>query len=63
MRIVQRNAMATWAKLGTPEGRSFRDNLLADPEVSRRVSAAELDAAMDAGDAPEGGGSDFRAGV
>ena len=25
--IVQRNAMATWEKLGTPEGRSFRDNL------------------------------------
>jgi adenylosuccinate lyase len=46
--IVQRNAMATWQKLGTPEGQSFRDNLLADPEISRRVSAAELDAAMDA---------------
>ena len=47
--IVQRNAMATWEKLGTPEGRSFRDNLLADPEVSRRVSAAELATALDAG--------------
>jgi len=47
--IVQRNAMATWQKLGTPEGRGFRDNLLADPEVARRVWAAELDAAMDAG--------------
>ncbi len=46
--IVQRNAMATWTKLGTPEGRSFRDNLLADSEVSRRVSVAELDVAMDA---------------
>ena len=46
--IVQRNAMATWTKLGTPEGRSFRDNLLDDPVVARRVSAAELDAAMDA---------------
>ncbi len=45
--IVQRNAMATWEKLGTPEGRSFRDNLLADPDVARLVSAAELDAAMD----------------
>ena len=33
--IVQRNAMATWERLGTPEGRSFRDNLLADPEVAR----------------------------
>jgi adenylosuccinate lyase len=46
--IVQRCAMATWTKLATPEGRSFRDNLLADPEVARRVSVAELDAAMDA---------------
>jgi adenylosuccinate lyase len=46
--IVQRNAMATWTKLGTSEGRSFRDNLLDDPEVARRVSPAELDAAMDA---------------
>jgi adenylosuccinate lyase len=47
--IVQRNAMATWQRLGTVEGRSFRDNLLADTEVARLVSAAELDAAMDAG--------------
>jgi adenylosuccinate lyase len=46
--IVQRCAMATWTRLGTPEGRSFRDNLLADPEVARRVSSTELDAAMDA---------------
>jgi adenylosuccinate lyase len=46
--IVQRNAMATWEKLGRPEGRSFRDNLLADPALAGRVSAAELDAAMDA---------------
>ena len=46
--IVQRNAMATWEKLGTLEGRSFRDNLLADPELARRVSVSELDAAMDA---------------
>jgi adenylosuccinate lyase len=45
--IVQRNAMATWTKLGTDEGRSFRENLLADPEVAGRVSAAQLDAAMD----------------
>ena len=48
-RIVQRNAMATWEKLGTPEGRSFRDNLAADPEVAGRVPAAALDAAMDPG--------------
>jgi adenylosuccinate lyase len=46
--IVQRNAMATWDKLGTPQGRSFRDNLLDDPEVVGRVRAAELDAALDA---------------
>jgi adenylosuccinate lyase len=45
--IVQRNAMATWTRLGQPEGRSFRDNLLADPEVAARVSQAEIDAAMD----------------
>jgi adenylosuccinate lyase len=45
--ITQRCAMATWTKLGTPEGRSFRDNLLADPEVTGRISAAELDAAFD----------------
>jgi adenylosuccinate lyase len=47
-RIVQRNAMETWTKLGTPEGRSFRENLDADPEVAGRVPAAVLDAAMDA---------------
>ncbi len=45
--IVQRNAMATWTKLGTAEGRSFRENLLADPEVAGRVSPAQIDAAMD----------------
>jgi adenylosuccinate lyase len=46
--IVQRNAMATWEKLGTAAGRRFRDNLRADPEVSPKISAADLDAAMDA---------------
>ncbi len=46
-RIVQSCAMATWTRLGTPEGRSFRENLEADPEVSRMVNPAELDAAMD----------------
>jgi adenylosuccinate lyase len=45
--ITQRCAMATWTKLGTPEGRSFRENLLGDPDVMGRVSAAELDAAFD----------------
>lgn len=47
-RIVQRNAMATWTKLGQPGALSFRDNLLADPEVAGRVPVAVLDAAMDA---------------
>ena len=46
-RIVQGCAMATWIRLGTPDGRSFRANLDADPEVARRVKPAELDAAMD----------------
>jgi adenylosuccinate lyase len=46
-RIVQGCAMATWTRLGTPEGRSFRANLEADPDVARMVRAAELDAAMD----------------
>jgi adenylosuccinate lyase len=45
--IVQRNAMATWQKLGTSGGRSFRDNLLNDPAVVGHVTAAELDAALD----------------
>jgi adenylosuccinate lyase len=46
-RIVQSCAMATWTKLGTPEGRSFRANLEAEPDVARMVKPAELDAAMD----------------
>lgn len=44
---VQRCAMETWTKLGTREGRDFRANLAADPEIARRLGAAELDAAMD----------------
>jgi adenylosuccinate lyase len=47
-RIVQRNAMETWTRLGTAEGRNFRDNLEADPEVAGRVSPAVLDGAMEA---------------
>ena len=47
--ITQRCAMETWTKLGTPEGRSFRENLAADPDVTGCVSAAELDAAFDPG--------------
>jgi len=46
-RIVQRNAMETWTRLGTPEGRSFRENLDADPEVAGRVDSKVLDDAMD----------------
>jgi len=46
-RIVQRNAMATWENLGRPEGRSFRANLLADPEVAGRIAETALDRAMD----------------
>jgi adenylosuccinate lyase len=46
-RIVQRNAMATWSKLGKADAVDFRANLAADPEIAGRVSAAELDAAMD----------------
>jgi adenylosuccinate lyase len=46
-RIVQTQAMATWTRLGTPEGRSFRENLEADPDVAHMVKSAELDAAMD----------------
>jgi len=46
-RIVQGAAMATWTRLGTPEGRTFRENLDADPEVAGRIPAAVLDAAMD----------------
>ncbi len=47
-RIVQRNAMATWTKLGTMEGQTFRENLDADPEVAGRIAPTDLDAAMDA---------------
>jgi len=46
--IVQRNAMATWTRLGAADYRSFRENLDADPEVAGRVAPELLDAAMDA---------------
>lgn len=39
--------MATWTKLGTPECRTFRENLDADPEISGRIAPDVLDAAMD----------------
>ncbi len=46
-RSVQENAMRTWSMLGKPGGRDFRANLDADPAVTSRISAAELDAAFD----------------
>ncbi len=46
--IVQRNAMATWTRLGSADGRSFRTNLDTDPAVAGRVPPEVLDAAMDA---------------
>jgi adenylosuccinate lyase len=46
--VVQKNAMATWENLGTAEGRSFRDNLLADPRVTARLDEAAIDRALDA---------------
>src|SRR5271154_5842013 len=45
-RIVQRNAMDTWASLGGADARDFRANLEADPEVAGRVDAAALDSAL-----------------
>ena len=47
-KIVQRNAMATWGRLGQPDASSFRENLLADPEVAGRVPETVIDAAMSA---------------
>ena len=35
--IVQRNAMATWTKLGHADAADFRSNLLADPEIAGRI--------------------------
>ncbi|NHN85958.1 adenylosuccinate lyase [Acetobacter musti] len=46
-RIVQRCAMATWTQLGKPEGRTFRENLDADPEIAGKIGSEVLDAAMD----------------
>ena len=46
-KIVQRNAMATWTRLGQPDALTFRQNLAADPDVSGRVAAVDIDAAMD----------------
>jgi adenylosuccinate lyase len=46
-KIVQRNAMATWTRLGHADAQDFRSNLLADPEVAGRVTQSEIEAAMD----------------
>jgi adenylosuccinate lyase len=45
-KIVQRNAMATWTKLGHEDAQDFRANLLADPEVAGKISEEEIEAAM-----------------
>jgi adenylosuccinate lyase len=46
-KIVQRNAMVTWTRLGKHDGQDFKSNLLADPEVAGRVPEDVIDAAMD----------------
>ncbi|KAA2214799.1 adenylosuccinate lyase [Teichococcus oryzae] len=46
-KAVQRAAMATWTRLAEPDGRSFRDNLLADEEVAGKLGAEALDGAID----------------
>lgn len=46
-KIVQRAAMATWTKLGTKEGRTFRENLEADSEIAGRIDQKVLDDALD----------------
>ena len=45
-RIVQRAAMETWTRLGQPGAKTFRTNLLSDPEVAAQVPPETLDAAM-----------------
>ena len=46
-RAVQAAAMATWTRLGQPDGRDFRANLKADPAVAAVLSDGALDAALD----------------
>jgi adenylosuccinate lyase len=41
-RLVQRHAMATWT-----DGGSFKEHVVADPEVTARLSREELDAVFD----------------
>ncbi|WP_234732060.1 adenylosuccinate lyase [Acidocella facilis] len=47
-KIIQRNAMATWTRLGQADAKSFRENLLADAEVAARVPVEAIDKAMSA---------------
>lgn len=46
-RIVQRSAMATWTRLGKEDGKTFRENLENDPEITGRINNDILDKAMD----------------
>ena len=50
-RLVQRHAMETWQSLGQSSAHSgalsFKQRLLADPEIAGRVSAKDIDQAMD----------------
>ena len=49
-RLVQRHAMETWqSRTGSahPGALSFKQRLLADPEIAGRVSAKDIDHAMD----------------
>ena len=46
-KIVQRNAMSTWTKLGQPDAATFRQNLLADPDLAGKIPPETIDAAMD----------------
>lgn len=46
-RLVQRHAMETWQALGQPDALGFKERLLADPEIAGRVSAGDIEHAMD----------------
>jgi adenylosuccinate lyase len=46
--IVQSQAMETWTRLGTADGKSFRENLDAHPTVAANIAPEVLDAAMNA---------------
>ncbi|CAK7192151.1 Adenylosuccinate lyase [Commensalibacter sp. Nvir] len=46
-KIVQRSAMETWTKLDTVEGKSFRENLLNDPEIMGIIDTTIIDKALE----------------